>query len=490
VSRKIEVQILGDSKSLEAALGKAQQKTSRFGSALAAGAKVGAAGLLGLGVAAKIGFDEFTESQKVAAQTAAAIKSTGGAANVTADHINALSQQLLQLSGVDDETIASSENLLLTFRNIHNEAGRTNDVFDQAEKATLDLSVAMGKDLQSSTILVGKALNDPIKGMTALRRVGVSLSDSQQNLIKDLVKSGNTMEAQKIILGELNQEFGGSAEAAGKTLPAQLSKLREAFADVAAQLVSVLLPSVLQLIGVLTTATAWMKRNQTATKILVGAIAALSAGLIAAKVAYSIANSGLVTFIKSERVATVASRILSGALWLVNAALDANPVVLITAGIIALGIALVIAYKKSETFRNVVNAAFSAVKSAVGALVGVWKAEFNAAVSVMQTLYGWVQNVLGAIRSLANAISSLPSLPSLPSSIGGIHIPGLSGGLLGNVAGVTTAAQTGGTFRGAGGRTLQVNLHLDKKLVYAAMVDVDKGVIRQNGRSLLGGSRA
>ncbi len=487
MSRKIEVQILGDSKSLEAALGKAQAKTSKFGTALAAGAKVGAAGLLGLGVAAKIGFDEFVDSQKVAAQTAAVLKSTGGAANVTADHVNALSQQLLQLSGVDDETIASSENLLLTFRNVHNEVGKGNDIFDQATKATLDLSVAMGKDLNSSTILVGKALNDPIKGMTALRRVGVSLSTDQENLVKHLVNTGHTMQAQKIILAELNKEFGGSAAAAGQTLPAQLSKLREAFADVAAQLVSVVLPSVIQLIGVLTQATSWMKRNQTATKVLVGAIAALSAGLIAAKVAYSIANSGLVTFIKSERVATVASRILSGALWLVNAALDANPVVLITAGIIALGVALVIAYKKSETFRNVVNAAFAGVKSAVGALVGVWRAEFNAAVSVMQTLYGWVQNVLGAIRSLADAISSIPSLPHIPG--GSVldyipHVAGLPGGAGGG-------APSAGTFRGAAGRQpVQVNLNLDGKRVYAAMVDVDKGVIRQNGRSLLGGSRA
>jgi hypothetical protein len=83
-------------------------------------------------------------------------------------------------SGVDDEAIKSSENLLLTFTNIRNETGKNNDIFNQATKATLDMSTALGNDLKGSSILVGKALNDPIKGMTALRRVGVSFTDEPE----------------------------------------------------------------------------------------------------------------------------------------------------------------------------------------------------------------------------------------------------------------------------------------------------------------------
>jgi len=101
------------------------------------------------------------EQQKVVAQTNAVLKSTGGIANVTAKEMGRLSEQLMRKSGVDDEAIQSGQNLLLTFTKIRNETGKNNDIFDQATKATLDLSVAMGKDMSSSAILVGKALNDP-----------------------------------------------------------------------------------------------------------------------------------------------------------------------------------------------------------------------------------------------------------------------------------------------------------------------------------------
>ena len=480
MSRKIEVQILGDSKQLEAALGRASKKTSTFGSALAAGAKVGAAGLLGLGVAAKIGFSELVDSQKVAAQTAAVIKSTGGAANVTAGHVNTLSQSLLQLSGVDDEAIAGMENMLLTFRNIHNEAGRTNDVFDQATKATLDLSVAMGKDLSSSAILVGKALNDPEKGMTALRRVGVSFTKDQEALIKKLVETGNTMEAQKLILGELNQEFGGSAEAAGKTLPAQLSKLREAFADVAAQLVGAVLPATLQLVGVLTTATAWMKRNQEATKVLVIAIAALSTGLIAAKIAYALANSSLIAFVRSIRIGTIAVRLFTAANIALDVAMSANPVVALTVAILALGVALVIAYKKSETFRNIVNSAIDSVKAHWKLLLflipGIGPVLAGVA-SQFDNIKSAVMAVVGAIKSLIGWIHSIPSIPNPFGGGAANPIPPRFGG--------TTTTDPGVVRAGADARPLVANLYLDGKLVYQSMVSQDKISRRQTGRSLL-----
>jgi len=485
MSRKIEVQILGDSKSLEAALGRSQQKTSKFGRGLAVASKVAAGALVGLGLAAKVGFDEINDSQKVMKQTQAVIESTGGAANVSAKHVNDMAQSLLDLSGVDDETIAAGENVLLTFRNIHNEAGKTNDVFDQATKATLDLSVAMGKDMTSSAILVGKALNDPVKGLTALRRVGVQFTDDQEKLIKKLVETGNTAEAQKLILGELNQEFGGSAKAAGQTLSGQLGVLKEHFADVAANLVSALLPALQNLIGVLTVAASWMKQNQTATKLIVAAIAALSAGVIVVNAVY--------------KTWAAVTKVVTAAQWLLNAAMDANPVVLITAGIIALGVALVIAYKKSETFRNVVGGVidfvsnhwkmllalipvigpiialaathFKTLRNAAGAALDFVASKFQAVVNIAKTLYGWVQSVVGAIQSLVTAINNIPSLPSLPSSIGGIHIPGLSGGLLGHAA-------TGG------GQTV-VHLSLDGKVFYSAMVNQDKVSRRQTGRSLL-----
>lgn len=156
----------------------------------------------GLAIAAKIGFGEMMEGQKVAAQTEAVLKSTSGAAKVTADHVNDLAGALLKKSGVDDEVIASGENVILTFTGIRNEAGKNNDIFDQAVKGALDYSVAMGKDMPSSALLLSKALNNPIDGMNKLTKAGVVFTEQQKEQIKTMVKHGDTVGAQRVILGE------------------------------------------------------------------------------------------------------------------------------------------------------------------------------------------------------------------------------------------------------------------------------------------------
>lgn len=202
----------------------------------------GAAALGGLVATLKIGIDEFMGAQKVLAQTGAVLKSTGGAANVTSKQIGTMSESLMKLSGVDDEAIQSGQNLLLTFTKIRNETGKGNNIFDQATVAMLDLSVAMGTSLSSSAILVGKALNDPVKGVGALSKAGVQFTASQKDTIKALVESGNVIGAQKMILKELETQFAGSAEAAGKTLPGQLNILKQTFSNTAAELVTVFIP--------------------------------------------------------------------------------------------------------------------------------------------------------------------------------------------------------------------------------------------------------
>ena len=72
------------------------------------------------------------------------IESTGGIAGVTAEHVDQLGDSLLHLSGVDDELIKSSQNLLLTFTNVRNVVGEGNDIFDQATLAALNLSTRDG----------------------------------------------------------------------------------------------------------------------------------------------------------------------------------------------------------------------------------------------------------------------------------------------------------------------------------------------------------
>jgi hypothetical protein len=156
---------------------------------------------------------EARQSQKVSAQTVAVLKSTKDASNATAKGIDSLANSISRKTGIDDEAIASASNLLATFTNIRNEVGRGNKIFNQATQAATDMGAALGGDPASNAILLGKALNNPTKGLVALTRVGVTFDDQQKAQIATMQKSGNMLGAQKVILHELTKEFGGSAAA-------------------------------------------------------------------------------------------------------------------------------------------------------------------------------------------------------------------------------------------------------------------------------------
>jgi hypothetical protein len=92
-------------------------------------------------------------------------------------------------------------------------------------------------------------LNDPVKGVGALSRVGVQFTKQQKDQIKTLVESGHTLDAQKIILKELQTEFGGTADAAGKTLGGQLAILRESLLNLGGSIMQTLAPAIERVVG-------------------------------------------------------------------------------------------------------------------------------------------------------------------------------------------------------------------------------------------------
>jgi len=186
------------------------------------------------------------ESAKVARISAQVIKSTGGVAGITAAQIGDLATAISNKTGADDEAIQSGENLLATFTNVRNGVGKGNDIFNQATQSAVDLAAAMNNGvvdangLKSANIQLGKALNDPVKGVTALSKVGVSFTAQQKEQIKSLVKSGDVLGAQKIILGEVGKEFGGAAAAAADPL----TRLQTITGNLAEKVGGFLLPTV------------------------------------------------------------------------------------------------------------------------------------------------------------------------------------------------------------------------------------------------------
>lgn len=185
-----------------------------------------AGGIAALGFEAKTAVSAYEASAKGLAQLDAVLKSTGGAAGVTKYQVQTLAAEMQDMTAFEDDAIISAENLLLTFTSI----GK--DVFPTAIRSIADMSTAMGQDLQSSVIQVGKALNDPVQGISALARVGVQFNATQEETIKKLVEGGKTMDAQKLILAELNKEFGGSAAAALNTFSGRMEQAKNAIGNI------------------------------------------------------------------------------------------------------------------------------------------------------------------------------------------------------------------------------------------------------------------
>jgi len=209
-----------------------------------------AAGIIGVvGSVAAVGFAlkgmvmDAAHAEQGIKQTEAVLKSTGGVSGQTAQSITNLSTKLMNLTGIDDDVIRSGENMLLTFTNIKGKA------FDQASTAALDMATAMNngakpsaEQLSKTAIMLGKALNDPITGMGALHKVGVTLDDQQKKQIKTMMAAGDTAGAQGVILKELAKEFGGSASAGMSTFAGKLEAAQTKLGNMGKTIGGALLP--------------------------------------------------------------------------------------------------------------------------------------------------------------------------------------------------------------------------------------------------------
>lgn len=375
-------------------------------------AGLGVAGIAGIGAVFKVGFDEAKDASAGIAQLTAGIKSTGNAAGVSVKGLTDLASSIQGMSGQTDDSIVAAEQLLLTFTNIKNVG--PDKIFDQATQAAADMAAKMGGDASSNAIQLGKALNDPVKGVTALQRVGVSFTQAQKDQIAAMVKAGDTMGAQKIILGELQTEFGGAAKAAGDSLPGQLAKGQRAFEDlsqtVVESIVPIVTPAITGISSAIINATpgikafaeafskdlagsiTWVKEHKTAVEVAAGAVVALMMPALAAEA--TAWAKGAIAATKSTVTQVWAHYQVVGG-WISQAAAAVSTGV--TNGIIwaqlyteaALGAA-----------RNVASHAFVAVSG--------WGAHAAAAVAAGVTTAGvWAEQALQAGIGAAKAIGGL-----------------------------------------------------------------------------------
>jgi hypothetical protein len=285
--------------------------------------------------------------------------------------------------GISSLTIKATQAKLLTFKNLAKSANTVGGAFDRANKAALDMAAAGFGSAEGNAVQLGKALENPIKGIAALAKSGVTFTDQEKEKIKVLVESNKMLEAQELVLAAIETQVGGTAKATAD----DTKRMQEGFAQFQQSLGLGLLPILEAVTPVLLGMANWAKENPGTFKVLAAAIGAIAISILA-----------------------------------INAAMALNPISAIAIGVVALVAGLVLAYKRFEVFRNIVDTVFGAIKFGVTEvaipyiklMLNVWKTVFNAIGAIWNNTLGNISfEVPKWVPGLGGKGFSFPKIPAL-----------------------------------------------------------------------------
>lgn len=345
----LKIDIIADASKASSGIRQAESATSGFGS------KVGALGKAVAGGFAVAKVVEFgTASVKAAQDAAVSTKrldavframgdTTGTASKAAQDYASSLSKKI----GVDDDSIMAAQAQLATFSAVSDETGRAAGIFDRATAAAADLAAAGFGSLQGNSVQLGKALQDPVKGITALAKSGVTFTKAQKDQIAAMVKAGDVLGAQKVVLGAVEGQVKGTAAATATSA----DKMNVAWGETQESVGNALLPVLEKLLPLLTKLADFIQRN-------ISWILPLAAAFGVLAVAWNIASVAATLFGVS----------MWAALW---------PVLLVIAAIAALIAIGVLIAKNWDTIKAVAGTVWQAVVTAWNAVLGALKAVWN-----------------------------------------------------------------------------------------------------------------
>jgi len=327
-----------DLRGFDKAMKKAQKNLKKFGNNLKRTGKNLSTNLtlpiMALGVVSVKAFDK---QQKAIAQVEAGLKSTGNQVGLTSKELQKMAADLQKTTLFGDEEILQGATAqLLTFTNIAGEQ------FKRTQEVALDLATRLDGDLKSASIMLGKALNDPVANLSALSRAGIQFSTEQKAVVKSLVETNRLADAQTIILEELEKQYGGSAEAAAAAGLGPIQQLGNTLSDMSEDIGAILLPVIQDLAN-------WIKKIadkfdnlEDSTKKTIVVIALVAAALGPALMIIGQMSIGISALI--------------GVFTTLNAVMAANPIGVIVVAIAALvGAFYWLITSSSDTARQIRN---------------------------------------------------------------------------------------------------------------------------------------
>jgi hypothetical protein len=224
----------------------AQQELGNLGKGIGLAFAAVSAAVVGAGIAiAKFGSEAITAAEEVRqadnrlGQVAQSMGLFGAQTELVTKRLIEFAEANELNLAIDAETIKLTQSKLLTFKQLAQSADETGGAFDRATMAALDLAAAGFGSAETNATQLGKALQDPIKGLTALTRSGVTFTKQERENIKVLVESGQTLKAQDLILQAIETQVGGTAEATAKSS----DKMKLAFENVYETVGEALLPA-------------------------------------------------------------------------------------------------------------------------------------------------------------------------------------------------------------------------------------------------------
>jgi hypothetical protein len=405
-------------------------KTSKVMHTTLKAAAIGAAAGIGILTEGLVdGVKAAVEHEKALAKLKVAVRNSGLSWAQYGDKLDETIKAQAEAKGFAENDLTTAySRLIVTTKNVAQAQHLAN--------LAMDLSRATGKPLTATTLLLQKAYNG---SNTALSRLGITLPKvtKAQDALKasgkpytkmqmDAAKAADLRSQRESNLAAIQKKFGGQSAAYAKTAAGEWDRFHvtlEIFEESVGQ----------KLLPLLTSALDLLLKHKDAAKYVAEAVAGITAALLL--------YIGVVkAYTAYQKIAAGVTALFTTAQEGENAAMAANPIGLVVVALAALVVGLVIAYKKSATFRDIVNGAFNGLKAVVMPILHLIEAEIRLYAEVVRTVANLVGDIIhgrwAAVWHDAGAIVG---------KIGGVvgsairAIPGVIRGLLGKVSGAAVS---------------------------------------------------
>lgn len=376
-----------------------KKTTGRMGAVQKAAGIAGGAGLAALAVGTKKSVEAYMEAEKSQAKMVAQLKASGIAYEQHRKQIDDTIKKQSELSAFDDEDLTDS------FTNLVRTTGDVTEAL-KLNATAADIARAKGMSLESASKLLQKAYNG---SAGAAKKLGIEIepvTTAQDKLEastkkatdaqKDAAKRADETATKQKILAELQGTFAGQAEAYGETGAGAAERLQVATENLFESMGTLLAPVIEKISNLLAGLAGWAERNRGAFQVLIGVFAAVSAGLVAFSVIGKV--------VEAFKLLANVTKIVTAAQWLLNIALDANPIGIIVVGIAALVAGLILAYKHSENFRKIVDAMWAGIRPAFEWIREHWKLVLAVMLGGLPLILIFKDKIIGAFRAIKDAI--------------------------------------------------------------------------------------